>query len=80
MVGNSIIIPWVVDAAGLSLGIPPAKRPPSWGGPPLDGRLIDGVVPSEGAPIVPPPPPPLGTGNAGPLRSLVSVFFNFLPA
>jgi hypothetical protein len=78
------IILGVVDAAGLSLGIPPAKRLPSWGGPPLDGRLIDGAVPSEGAPIAPPPLrptlPPFAASIIGSLRSLVSAFFNFLPA
>lgn len=70
-------------AACFSFGIPPAKRPPSCGGPPLEGSLIEGDV-SNGA--IPPPPPPLlptlpfGPSTTGALRSLVSAFFSLLPA
>ena len=72
----------VSDAAGFSFGIPPAKRPPSCGGPPLEGSLIEGDAPNGALipPPPPPPPPPFGPSTTGALRSLVSAFFSLLPA
>lgn len=62
----------LLSPADLSLGIPPAKRPPR---------------PPEGAPIELPPPPlllplpelDLPAATCGALRSFVSTFFNFAP-
>ena len=73
--------PSVFCPAGFNLGIPPANRPPNWGGPtPPDA---DADIATAGAPIPdlpPPPPPPLGASIIGALRSLVVAFFNLLPA
>lgn len=46
----------------------------------FEGRLIEGVVPSGGERTAAPPLLPMVPSSVGALRSLVSVFFNFLPA
>lgn len=71
--------PRLLCPAGFSLGIPPANKPPSCGGPPE--AIAEPADDTERPPPPPPPPPPpFGVSMVGPLRSLVVVFFNFLPA
>ena len=64
--------------AGLSLGIPPANRAPSCGGPAI-GTLLPAPEGGTGATLGP-RPPPFPESSAGPLRSLVTVFFSDFPA
>jgi len=69
---------------GLSVGIPPAKRPPNCGGPPLDpneGPLLGGIIGFGPAPAEPPPDDleDVLPSITGALRSLVTVFFNAAP-
>lgn len=68
--------------AGLSLGIPPANKPPNCGGPALPTGVVVG-------PLCPPPPPPppmpppafdFDPSTAGALRSFVSAFLSLFPA
>lgn len=63
--------------AGFSLGIPPANKPPSWGGPPPPiGPPIGSPTAAEDEAAL----PPFAVSTEGALLSLVSAFFNFLPA
>jgi len=66
--------------AGLSLGMPPANRPPICGGPALPTEaIVEALCPAPERPLAP-PPPPLGGSTIGALRSFVSAFLSFLPA
>lgn len=64
--------------AGLSLGMPPANRPPNCGGPALPTEAIVGTLCPT--PPLATPPPPLGAATAGALRSFVTAFLSFFPA
>ena len=79
-------------AAGFSFGIPPAKSPPSCGGPPPEAGA--GLAPLErpatavaaadamfAPPALPlPPVPGFLPSTMGPLRSFVTAFLSALPA
>jgi hypothetical protein len=64
--------------AGLSLGMPPANRPPICGGPALPPAAPAEVI--VGALCAAPPPPPLEPATAGALLSFVTAFLRLLPA
>lgn len=75
--------PRLLCPAGFSLGMPPAKRPPSCGGPPAPDAGTedeeDAFPILLGAPIA--PLLPLGfASTTGILRSFVSAFFSLFPA
>lgn len=69
--------------AGFNLGMPPAKRLPSCGGPPAPDAGTAGEEDALPIPLVAPIPPllPLGfASTTGALRSFVSAFFRLFPA
>lgn len=75
------------EVGGFSLGIPPANKPPSCGGPADDALPPPELEETGGAPpIAPPMPPPPARDDfpapsrTGPLLSFVTVFFNDFPA
>jgi len=72
------IAPRLLCPAGFNFGIPPAKSPPSWGGP--LPAAIDDVAGGASARFRPPPTEDFGVSTAGALRSCVSAFFSFFPA
>lgn len=65
--------------AAFSLGIPPANRPPSCGGPP-EADAPPGIAGAPPNPLPLPATPPFGASTAGALRSFVAAFFSCLPA
>ena len=83
-----------VAAAGFNFGIPPAKSPPSCGGPPplpagvelaplerpeTAGTPADPIPVPPTLPPPPPPPPPFFPSITGPLRSFVTAFLSDFP-